>query len=548
MEFVNIFMDLNNTQITHNDGKLCSECHGEGRIHNSTLVGGGGPNCVGCHNGSGRAAVDLLSINDSDYIHYNLNNDSDTGELESTNRMCWACHTDSTFDSQVNFSDLPDSGHPDGYDTPKNCTDCHVGEVKFNADLISEHYPNGNDLQTTFTCVQCHNNSVKAFIDTQTNLTSNTDQANPDFDLGKVSHYANMNLLVSGYNPLQYCKDCHNSTTGLLYGIESFTESHDDRSCSINACHKTSDVSVSNLHSVGLRKPGVTFDELCNNCHPMTGEMIGEHGLPGDSVACEQCHMNKTISGVTKMTGTAGARNTGTIFHTEVRGTTLVPGNVSLERGTIEYNRSRCTICHDAGVDHNTRFDCTFCHPSRDENNQTWHSTDIKAGGGPNCIDCHNGSGRAAVDVLSMNDAEYIHYNLNNQSNIGALDSANRICWACHTNNTFDTIVNITDLPDGSHPDGFNAPKICTDCHVEPVKFDAGLITEHNPGAEQISTYFTCVQCHNNSVKSFEDTQTNLTSNTDTLEVDFNIGKISHYANTNQLVNLTSFEDNDYCK
>ncbi|TFH40589.1 MAG: hypothetical protein E4G94_09335, partial [ANME-2 cluster archaeon] len=148
-----------------------------------------------------------------------------------------------------------------------------------------------------------------------------------------------------------------------------------------------------------MRVPGITYDELCKNCHG-SGE-VGFHGMSGDNVTCEQCHMGRTILDVTKMTSTSVARSTGTIFHTE--GMTaedrkaLIPGEMSLERGTLEYNRSRCTICHDAGVDHNTGIDCTLCHFDKTdpETIDTWHSTNISGGGGPDCLSCHDVEGYA---------------------------------------------------------------------------------------------------------------------------------------------------------
>ena len=90
--FNDLFEDINNTQITHNIGKNCNVCHREegaldGRIHDESLIGGGGNDCIACHykkdmnrsnvylcdschtNSSGVVTVTDPSLIKSDFMH-----------------------------------------------------------------------------------------------------------------------------------------------------------------------------------------------------------------------------------------------------------------------------------------------------------------------------------------------------------------------------------------------------------------------------------------------------------------------------------------------
>ena len=92
-EFNNIFVKSSNTQITHNNGKSCYLCHREkgqtdGRIHDSSLLGGGGGACLQCHSAGGGAP----EVNATDLgTHINLNT-TVGGSGNLTNEDCSTCH------------------------------------------------------------------------------------------------------------------------------------------------------------------------------------------------------------------------------------------------------------------------------------------------------------------------------------------------------------------------------------------------------------------------------------------------------------------------
>ncbi|MCK5641406.1 MAG: hypothetical protein KAJ19_11435, partial [Gammaproteobacteria bacterium] len=413
-------------------------------MHGTLTGAAGGRNCVGCHNGSGILAVDVPAMNVSDDIHFNLNNNS-TMTLDSANRMCWACHTNDSLASGdvVDETEIPVSGHPDGFNTPKNCTDCHISSTKFGAPIITEHNPSGSELQTTYTCVQCHNNSIRPFTDTQTNLTTNTDTSDPDFNKGRVSHYANTSELQSSGTGTTYCLNCHNnSIEGAKYGLNYLSDIHGNKDC--RNCHRNGFTPIVNLHDVNIKIENPYFnddgDNYCLNCHPNHGELIGSHGNATNNVQCNNCHMNKTTPVIYAKTVVDETKNTNTVFHT--KGTvatypvTLVPGNTSLTRGTLAYNRSQCTVCHDQVVteNHNPGKECTTCHSSRTAN-PTWHSTDISGGaGGPDCVSCHDISGGLSVTINMSLFTQSPHLNIN-----GGNDTNNKQCYMCHRDGTAPT-------------------------------------------------------------------------------------------------------------
>jgi hypothetical protein len=166
--------------------ETCKICHAVNSplttaifIHN-VGAGGGGPDCISCHDSRGSGApvdkrIDIVSFNKS--VHYGLNNGS--------NGACWACHGDGT----------PPAGHPEGYKSPKKCSndDCHSLDQKFRAPMVYSHFKNASlndnptnsinyNVTTNNDCQVCHANSVNS---QGRNINST------------VSHFASNDLLDS---------------------------------------------------------------------------------------------------------------------------------------------------------------------------------------------------------------------------------------------------------------------------------------------------------------------------------------------------------------
>lgn len=144
----------------------CRTCHAPDAPATSALfihnvgAGGGGPDCISCHDSRGGGApadkrIDIVSFNLS--VHYGLNNGS--------NGACWACHGNGA----------APSGHPPEYKSPRKCSNdlCHSLDQKFRAPMIYSHFMNASlidnptnafnsNVTTSNDCQGCHANSVNS--------------------------------------------------------------------------------------------------------------------------------------------------------------------------------------------------------------------------------------------------------------------------------------------------------------------------------------------------------------------------------------------------
>jgi len=134
-EFNDIFQKISSTQVTHNNGKSCLICHRstgslEGRIHDISLLGGGGNDCISCH------APDDVNI--SKFARHANINTSD-GPDKVTNNDCWTCHYQKDMDRSHVYL----------------CDSCHTnssGVVKItDLTLIKNDFMHGMT-----TCKGCH--------------------------------------------------------------------------------------------------------------------------------------------------------------------------------------------------------------------------------------------------------------------------------------------------------------------------------------------------------------------------------------------------------
>ncbi len=192
-EFSDVFDKAARMNITHNGGISCSSCHGEGRLHDTTLVNLTGfnlSNCVQCHGKSGFALnkLDENAVNKS--IHANLNNAS-----SSLNRACWTCHS--------NIITAPEN-HPDIVKQPDTCSTCHIESAlnltkKLKPNHLTRHTPESSQLRAAATCTLCHSNDVVA-----SGRTINS----------TVSHYARYPAVDT-----KDCVSCHqNKELGKKWG------------------------------------------------------------------------------------------------------------------------------------------------------------------------------------------------------------------------------------------------------------------------------------------------------------------------------------------
>ncbi|MDO9099076.1 MAG: cytochrome c3 family protein, partial [Candidatus Methanoperedens sp.] len=253
----------------------------------------GGRNCVGCHDiGGSTPRVDVNTINRS--IHMNLNLNS-TSTFSSDNKPCWACHTNFSITSNniINESDLPSTGHPDSYNTPKLCTQCHT-QGNFSATIVNEHNSAGTDIRTkpysdtNESCISCHNKSEL--------IQSNNDPGSPRNEFANVSHYGDNKTGDLPYNTgiSSNCSYCHQNistsfTTEMVNSswntsIQNHTALGTNPGCTNIICHNTG-----RIHDSSLTKPAV-ITTLCTTCHITKSKH-------NSSLDCISCHLetNKSI-------------------------------------------------------------------------------------------------------------------------------------------------------------------------------------------------------------------------------------------------------------
>ncbi|NOQ33393.1 MAG: hypothetical protein GQ567_04240, partial [Methanosarcinales archaeon] len=222
------------------------------------------------------------------------------------------------------------------------------------------------------------------------------------------------------------------------------------------------------------------------------------------------------------------------------------------------------------GADTSNLSECyTYCHvlPNylynvTEDTISHFHNKSLYAGGGFDCVVCHDIGSNYGVQSLVDADAiaAGIHGNVTNNTiaDILECDSRSKPCWGCHNS-------------DGMQPEGMGdrnfiyqpqkEPWSCEDCHARSDEWNAETsygetwisssyppnrlpprIYAHYPNGTTLKTsmsYGRCIDCHNNSInQNHADTHGQLLKNT-------LASNISHYGTTIDLINPT--EDCGIC-
>ncbi|NJD77826.1 MAG: hypothetical protein FIB08_12150 [Candidatus Methanoperedens sp.] len=201
----------NHSSLSGFNDSICKDCHGgvlSGYLEttfnfsHSISEGGGGPDCISCHDTAGSGAPDNKRVRASYVklgVHKNLNsNATNTTAIDPVNKACWACHGEGT----------EPSGHPDRYRTPRECSnnDCHSLSQSFKAPMVYSHFKDagrnsnpGNitnyNVSVKASCESCHSNSIAA-----NSIAVSGNNLN-----ASVSHYATLDKLIDSIN----CIYCH---------------------------------------------------------------------------------------------------------------------------------------------------------------------------------------------------------------------------------------------------------------------------------------------------------------------------------------------------
>ncbi|MCX9014822.1 MAG: hypothetical protein OIN89_08535 [Candidatus Methanoperedens sp.] len=295
---------INNTRynenISHPVGSDCKNCH----LNSNTKLDShlvpigvfGGAWCMNCHKINGKAPIyideQVVNSSNPNYIHYNINKNS---SATNTSRICWACHTNNTVgaDNKVDASELPSTTHPNGYNTPRKCLDCHnnTGGVNFGAPQNKRHTWYSQDMVTPAVtyCTDCHNqgDSLMAYNKSATTPRTNNESA---------SHYGkNRTDLKALIGTKAYCATCHQNETTVYgpFANEDNKVRADHASqpttpaCGNSTCHR-----AGALHTDTLVRPSFTegnISQTCLNCHSSS-----EYNYHNNTLTCWDCHMNDT--------------------------------------------------------------------------------------------------------------------------------------------------------------------------------------------------------------------------------------------------------------
>ena len=216
------------------------------------------------------------------------------------------------------------------------------------------------------------------------------------------------------------------------------------------------------------------------------------------------------------------------------------------------------------GADTSNLSECyTYCHVLPDylynvtgDTIAHFHNKSLYAGGGFDCVVCHDIGSNYGIQSLVDADAiaAGIHGNVTNNtiSDILECDSRSKPCWGCHDS-------------DGMQPEGMGdrnfiyqpqkKPWSCEDCHARSDEWNAATsygetwisssyppnrlpprIYAHYPNGTTLKTSMShgrCMDCHNNSInQSHADTFGQVLGNT-------LASSVSHYGTTTHLINPT---------
>lgn len=261
----------------------------------------------------------------------------------------------------------------------------------------------------------------------------------------------------------------------------------------------------------------------CQDCHAgsnLTRQSGTGQGKNPDIAGCYDtigCHIKKNTN-VSRVNSTTGY---------------VIGGSYRTNYSDIQNNnvakahndsRVECILCHNAGHVITKPYNAVATSNSYTENNQCWschtnrlnthqrndncvtcHSQDAHnisvAGGGPDCISCHNIGGVTIheVDVNAIALGE--HANLNSGAIATGVPVANKKCWACHQTGGIQPTAD-------SMGDRYTNPYKCYDCHGDNKPYNevigALTVSEHfKNGADikaaesTVDNSSSCILCHN---------------------------------------------------
>ncbi|MCX9026032.1 MAG: hypothetical protein OIN85_08070, partial [Candidatus Methanoperedens sp.] len=490
----------NTTQLSDLVDKACWACHTNGTEFNTTLITTG---CVACHNATTDLSyTDAGRVNDLGekkiYNHIPEAYTTDSFKIFSgvwnTSVDCAACHIKSmgVFNLSgfyINGGDATDAIHSN----------------------ISHYATNTSLIKPSTNCSLCHKSSANA-TEWYANITRHPAKSQA---CGNCHNDTNNNATTLHSQPLRIPMVIHGGwATGGGFDWENDTINLDGAAC--YACHGSADPGtiLANLQTV----------KLCENCHINASSIFtGPNRTTiyssirndiNDTLPYVYSHTNySNITGTNVSVPSQGG--------TATYSTTCYSYNYNTGEGTCHaapyFNRSNfggyyaqykdpdvpvasydpphwtvpidrmpdtknCLFCHNQSnetirngwgnamqVNASNMFgnrysisndSCYACHTRNQSIPFDFHSSEVVTGGGPGCLDCHNGStpqnftGLHYIDGTNFSISVHARINGANATVNGIDYGINASCWACH-NSTGYIIANNT------HPDKRDTPFTC---------------------------------------------------------------------------------------
>jgi parallel beta-helix repeat protein len=466
----------------YTNNSRCYDCHVTTKeipekpyFHSETLLLGGGPDCIACHD-TGMDATNINATSIGSGMHGGL---SDIGVSQYQQSVsCWACHGDGT----------QPTAHPENVRDPIYCGYCHATPSGYayaslfgSPPRVYDHIPEPytQDVRTNITgapngtCEYCHDNSIDPYHnDADESLIGNTMLAN-------VSHYGldkTSGMLMTASNNTTDCLYCHNNTpNNITWGSAKIvTHKQDYNNSDCYGCHDTTGTMPATFHAEHMSSGG---GGDCIECHDIGGS--AEHRI---NVTAVNSGVHANINNNASNSTAVPASNKKCWGCHQSDGT-----EPTTDMGDIVSTPYQCRDCHNGTVPHINLSTATGVHEHfksgaeiqalQNEDNDT-----------ESCLSCHNMSEMKvnyAEDDSYGNTISYVSHYARNYTELASLrdlTNSTKYCQYCHDNSSviFDPFIDSScqNITHGSN---------CSLCHGAGKIHDAELGSGGGPD---------CLRCH----------------------------------------------------
>ncbi|MDD5617296.1 MAG: cytochrome c3 family protein, partial [Candidatus Methanoperedens sp.] len=530
----------------------CTDCHREGRQHDSnlTIPALNDTLCISCHVSRQEHNNSVQCIN----CHVNSSASRDkahpiryinsTGKFNTSNISsadCQNCHQGA---GVTGFSNATKVSSPLNHSNDNagqkwgnywggvntSCDYCH-GDTRHNASALgkpSKFKGNNKVDQTDLTqstwCLGCHVNGSANYNNMKGNLSPIPPQIKSGYPYYNASGTDHAGFTINNDND---CTTCHKGNTSSITAYMHNLGIADTNNCI--SCHtqdqrgypainlslftRHSNVNTTggqnnltnddcttchyNFNYTEMNQTGFTTNtKVCSDCHTQgnySAKIIKNH-VPGTAnistpASCSDCHNNSISKYAYSKNASAGHYGTNISLIDTTYCTWCHKNSVnSTKWGNATDPWNSTTFPH--GIDSTPREDCYACHGNVSTTN--FHNVTLYKPliSSINCLDCHRTDRTMAPKEV---DAGVFTTGVHK----------NRSCDNCHSNAT-DTNMN------GTYLFSKDAAKTCTYCHTGSGNFSAPLVNEHTQvGKEVITATATCNTCHDNSGMYLPNTGTN---------------------------------------